>query len=200
MAKKKQPTPVMEETQELYDQNIELMDAGDYTMKQVLNYGVNISVARGCPMLWDGLIPVVRKFLWTMYHDRKLLPDRRIQKALEFLPATAKYHPHGDQSILTAFENVTKSWENSVMYIEIDGNEGSVAGDGAAAPRYLDARLSQYSFKCFFEEFDESIIEMQPNYLRSDIEPVVFPAKYPNFLLNLTTGIAWGSRKALLSV
>jgi DNA gyrase subunit A len=193
MARKKQPTPVMEETQELYDQNIELMDAGDYTKQQITTYGVNISVARGCPMLWDGLIPVVRKFLWYMYHDKKLLPDKRSQKALEFLPATAKYHPHGDQSITTAFENVTKSWENSVMYIEMDGNEGSVAGDDAAAPRYLDAKLSQYSFKCFFEEFDESIIEMQPNYLRSDIEPVVFPAKYPNFLLNLTTGIAWGN-------
>ena len=193
MAKKKKEKPVVEETQELYDQNIETMDAGDYTKDQVIVYGTNVSVARSCPMLWDGLIPVVRKFLWFMYHDKKLLPDRRSQKALEFLPATAKYHPHGDQSITTAFENVTKSWENSVMYIEMDGNEGSVAGDDAAAPRYLDAKLSQYSYKCFFEEFDESVIEMQQNYLRSDVEPVVFPARYPNFLLNLTTGIAWGN-------
>lgn len=84
----------------------------------------------------------------------------------------------------------------NVKYYEVilcSGNEGSVAGDDAAAPRYLDAKLSQYSYKCFFEEFDESVIEMQPNYLRSDVEPVVFPAKYPNFLLNLTTGIAWGN-------
>lgn len=193
MAKKKQSKPEIIETQEMYDQNIEIVDAGVYTKDQVVIYGTNVSVARGCPMLWDGLIPVVRKFLWYMYHDKKLLPDRRSQKALEFLPATAKYHPHGDQSITTAFENVTKSWENSVMYIEMDGNEGSVAGDDAAAPRYLDAKLSQYSYKCFFEEFDDTIIEMQPNYLRSDVEPVVFPARYPNFLLNLTTGIAWGN-------
>lgn len=190
--KKKEETKVLE-TQEMYDQNIETMDAGEYTKEQIVTYGTNVSVARSCPMLWDGLIPVVRKFLWYMYHDKKLLPDRRSQKALEFLPATAKYHPHGDQSITTAFENVTKSWENSVMYIEMDGNEGSVAGDDAAAPRYLDAKLSQYSYKCFFEEFDESVIEMQQNYLRSDVEPVVFPARYPNFLLNLTTGIAWGN-------
>lgn len=193
MAKKKQSKPEIIETQEMYDQNIEIVDAGAYTKDQVVIYGTNVSVARGCPMLWDGLIPVVRKFLWYMYHDKKLLPDKRSQKALEFLPATAKYHPHGDQSITTAFENVTKSWENSVMYIEMDGNEGSVAGDDAAAPRYLDAKLSQYSYKCFFEEFDDTIIEMQPNYLRSDVEPVVFPARYPNFLLNLTTGIAWGN-------
>lgn len=181
------------DTQDIYDQNIETMDAGDYTKSQVVVFGTNVSVARACPKLWDGLIPVVRRMLWFMYHDKKLLPDKRSQKALEFLPATAKYHPHGDLSITVAFENITKSWENSVPYIEMDGNEGSVAGDDAAAPRYLDAKLSQYAYKCFFEEFDESVIEMQPNYLRSDVEPVVLPAKYPNFLLNLTTGIAWGN-------
>lgn len=193
MAKKKKTKQEIIETQELYDQNIESIDAGSYTKEKIIVYGTNVSVARGCPMLWDGLIPVVRKFLWFMYHDKKLLPDRRHQKAIEFLPATAKYHPHGDQSISTAFENITKTWENNALYIDMSGNEGSVAGDDSAAPRYLDAKLSQYSYKCFFEEFDESIIEMQQNYLRSDVEPVVFPARYPNFLLNLTTGIAWGN-------
>lgn len=194
MAKKRKSTkPKIEETQEMYDQNIESIDAGDYTKDQIIVFGTNVSVARSCPKLWDGLIPVVRRVLWFMYHDMKLLPDKRDRKALEFLPATSKYHPHGDLSILTAFENVTKSWENSVPYIEMSGNEGSVAGDDAAAPRYLDAKLSQYSYKCFFEEFDESVIEMQQNYLGSDVEPVVLPAKYPNFLLNLTTGIAWGN-------
>lgn len=118
--KKRTKKPEIIETQEMYNQNIETMDAGDYTKEQIIIYGTNVSVARGCPSLWDGLIPVVRKFLWFMYHDKKLLPDKRSQKALEFLPATAKYHPHGDQSITTAFENVTKSWENSVMYIEMD--------------------------------------------------------------------------------
>ena len=192
MARKKVSQELIE-TQEMYDQNIEEMDAGEYTRQHVLNYGVNVSVARGCPMLQDGLIPVIRKILWYMYHDKKLLPDKRNIKAIEFLPATAKYHPHGDQSITKAFENTVKTWENNVIYIEMDGNEGSVAGDDAAAPRYLDAKLSQYAYKCFFEEFDSSVIEMQSNYLKSDIEPVVLPAKYPNFLFNLTTGIAWGN-------
>jgi len=181
------------ETQEMYDQNIELIDAGEYTKERIVRYGANVSVARGCPLLYDGLINVVRRTLWFMYHDKKLYPDRRYQKALEFLPSTTKYHPHGDQSIATAFENVTKTWENNALYIDMDGNEGSVAGDDAAAPRYLDARLSQYAWKCFFEEFDPSVIEMQQNYLRSDVEPVVLPARYPNFLLNLTIGIAWGN-------
>lgn len=181
------------ETQEMYDQNIEEIDAGDHTKESIIIYGTNVSVSRGCPMLYDGLIPVVRKMLWFMYHDKKLYPDKRYQKALEFLPATTKYHPHGDQSIATAFENITKTWENNALYIEMDGNEGSVAGDDAASPRYLDARLSQYAWKCFFEEFDSSVIEMQQNYLRSDVEPVVLPARYPNFLLNLTIGIAWGN-------
>lgn len=192
MAKKtKKDLPI--ETQEMYDQNIETFDAGEYTADRIIRYGTNVSVSRSCPMLYDGLIPVVRRALWAMYHDKKLYPTSRYQKASEFLSSTIKYHPHGDLSISTAFENITKTWENNALYIDMDGNEGSVAGDGAAAPRYLDARLSKYSWKCFFEEFDESVIEMQPNYLRSDVEPVVLPAKYPNFLFNLTIGIAWGN-------
>ena len=191
-SKKKSKTEIIE-TQEMYDQNIGNIEATDYAKERMVIYGTNVSVARGCPALYDGLIPVVRKMLWFMYHDKKLYPDKRYQKALEFLPATTKYHPHGDQTISTAFESITKTWENNVLYIDMDGNEGSVAGDDAAAPRYLDARLSQYAWKCFFEEFDPSVIEMQQNYLRSDVEPVVLPAKYPNFLLNLTTGIAWGN-------
>lgn len=189
----KKPKTEVIETQEMYDQNIVDIDAGELTRETVIRYGTNVSVARGCPMLYDGLIPVVRKMLWTMYYDKKLYPDKRYQKAVEFLPATTKYHPHGDQSINTAFENITKTWENNALYIEMDGNEGSVAGDDAASPRYLDARLSQYAWKCFFEEFDSSVIEMQQNYLRSDMEPVVLPARYPNFLMNLTIGIAWGN-------
>ena len=194
MAKKsKKNASAIIETQEMYDQNIVPVDATDFVRGKIVTYGVNVSVARGCPSLWDGLIPVVRKILWFMYNDKKLTPDGRQQKALEFLPATTKYHPHGDQSISTAFENITKTWENNALYIDMDGNEGSVAGDDAASPRYLDARLSKYAWKCFFEEFDPSVIEMQQNYLRSDVEPVVLPAKYPNFLLNMTIGIAWGN-------
>ena len=193
MAKKKDAKDTILETQEMYNQNIVDIDATDFTKDSVIRYGVNVSVARGCPMLWDGLIPGVRRILWYMYHDKHLLPDKRYQKALEFLPATAKYHPHGDMSVANAFENVVKTWENNVLYIEMDGNEGSVAGDDAASPRYLDARLSEYAYKCFFDEFDKSVIDMTENYLRSDVEPVVLPAKYPNFLLNLTTGIGWGN-------
>lgn len=193
MAKKKKTENAVEETQEMYNQNIEDIDAGEYTRDKVIIYGTNVSVARSCPMLYDGLVPVNRKILWFMYHDQKLLPDKRYKKATEFLPATTKYHPHGDQSITTAFENITKTWENNVLYIDMDGNEGSVAGDDAAATRYLDARLSMYAYKCFFEDFDASVIDMQENYLRSDMIPVVLPAKYPNFLLNLTIGIAWGN-------
>lgn len=181
------------ETQEMYDQNISDVDATEYVKDKIIIYGTNVSVARGCPSVLDGLIPVVRKILWFMFWDKKLSPDSRQQKALEFLPATTKYHPHGDQSIATAFENITKSWENNALYIDMDGNEGSVAGDDAASPRYLDAKLSRYAWKCFFEEFDASVIEMQQNYLKSDVEPVVLPARYPNFLFNMTIGIAWGN-------
>lgn len=183
----------IEETKELYEQNISTMDAEAYTKQSITLFGINVSVARGCPALWDGLAPVIRKMLWNMYHDYNLLPDKRRKKAIEFIYTTAKYHPHGDMSLAKSFENVTKEWENNVPYIDMSGNEGSVTGDDAASLRYLDARLSLYSYKCFFEDFDPTIIEVGDNYLRSDYEPVVLPSKYPNFLINTTTGIGWGN-------
>lgn len=193
MKKSKSTNNDIIETREMYEKNIGTIDAAEFTKQTVTLFGVNVSVARGCPSLYDGLVPVVRNILWYMYHDSKLTPDKRYKKALEFINPTTKYHPHGDQSIANAFENIVKTWENNVMYIEMDGNEGSVAGDDTAALRYLDAKMSQYAYKCFFEDFDPSIIEMTQNYLHSDIMPVVLPAKYPNFLINLTTGIAWGN-------
>lgn len=176
-----------------YEKNIEQVEVGMYTRDKVLLYGINISVARSCSSLDDGLIPVVRRMIWMMYHDKHLLPDGRYVKVTEFLWETVRYHPHGNLSIEKTFGNIIKPWESNALLIDVDNNSGSLTGDGAAAVRYLDAKLSLYCYKCFFEEFDESIIDMVPNYIYTCEEPVVLPSKYPNFLVSRTVGIAWGN-------
>lgn len=178
---------------ESYADNIEKIEVGVYTKNKVLLYGVNISVARACSSLDDGLNPARRRILWMMFNDKKLLPNGRYVKVPEFLFSTARYHPHGNQSIEKTFKNMIKPWESNALLIDVENNSGSLTGDQSAAIRYLDAKLSLYCYKCFFEEFDESIIDMVPNYIRTCLEPVVLPPRYPNFLIGLTTGIGWGN-------
>lgn len=178
---------------EAYESNIEQAEVGVYTRNKVLLYGVNVSVARACSSLDDGLNPARRRIIWNMFTDHKLLPTGRYVKVTEFLWETARYHPHGNLTIENTFGNIIKPWESNALLIDVDNNSGSLTGDGAAAPRYLDAKLSMYCYKCFFEDFDETIIDMVPNYIKTCFEPVVFPAKYPNFLVSLTTGIGWGN-------
>lgn len=192
MAKKRKDTK-KEYSEEVYNSNIEQVDIADYTMDKVFRYGVNVCVARACASLDDGLNRVRRRIIWNMYNDHKLLPNGRFVKVPEFLFQTARYHPHGNQSIEKTFGNMIKPWESNALLISVDNNSGSLTGDASAAVRYLDAKLSVYCYKCFFEEFDETIIDMVPNYINTCKEPVVLPSKYPNFLVSLTTGIAWGN-------
>lgn len=169
---------------------IEVVDAGEYSRANMIIYGMNIVVFRYFPRLEDGLNPCRLRLLWTMYHDHHLSPDGRFVKAPEFLGHVSKYHPHGD--IKDTFECMARPWENNAALVEVSGNTGSQAGESAAQPRYLDSKISEYAWKCFFEDFDEDVAEMRDNYIRSDKEPVFLPARYPNFLINNLTGIAWG--------
>lgn len=169
---------------------IEVVDAADYSRANMVIYGMNIVVLRYFPRLEDGLNPCRLRLLWTMYHDHNLRPDGRYVKTPEYIGHTSKYHPHGD--IKETFECMAREWENNAPLLDVRGNTGSQAGSGAAQMRYLDSKLSEYAWKCFFEDFDEDVAEMRDNYIRSDKEPVFLPAKYPNFLLNNLTGIAWG--------
>lgn len=191
--RKKRKNTQKEYSDEAYNSNIEQVDVADYTMDKVFRYGVNVCVARACASLDDGLNSVRRRIIWNMYNDHKLLPNGRFVKVPEFLFQTARYHPHGNQSIEKTFGNMIKPWESNALLIAVDNNSGSLTGDASAAVRYLDAKLSAYCYKCFFEEFDETIIDMVPNYINTCMEPVVLPAKYPNFLVSLITGIAWGN-------
>ena len=177
---------------ERFSQGIKDQDVRVYTKDRVTLYGVNVSVFRSIGSLMDGLPPIRRRILYMMFADEGLLPTKPYLKVPQWLLRVAKYHPHGTGSVEQTFNSMVKSWETNAPLIDVSGNEGSVTGDSAAAVRYLDARLSLYAYKCFFEEFDEDAVEMIPNYLRTCMEPVWLPAKYPNFLFSVSTGIAWG--------
>lgn len=169
---------------------IRIVDTEEYCRENMIIYGMNVSVLRQFVRIEDGLKPVSRRLLWTMYHDHNLRPDGRMVKVPEFLGHVAKYHPHGD--VGNTFECLARPWENNAPIVDVHGNKGAQSGEGAANPRYLDAKLSLYAWKCFFEDFDKDTSTMTENYIRSDVEPVYLPSKYPNFLLNTSSGIGWG--------
>lgn len=187
---KEQRQLIIEEFKEHVAGSIRIVEASDYCRENMIIYGMNISALRQFPRLEDGLNPVRRRLLWTMYHDHKLDPAGKYVKVPEFLGHVSKYHPHGD--IGSTFDCIARPWENNAPLVDVRGNKGSQSGEGAAAPRYLDAKISDYAWECFFSEFDEDTTVMTENYIRSDKEPVFLPSKYPNFLLNTSSGIGWG--------
>lgn len=181
---------LMDDFKEQIAHDVMDVQTADYVMNLMTIYGVNIVALRQFVRLEDGLKPFSRRLLWTMYHDHKLYPDGRFVKVPEFIGHVAKYHPHGD--IDTGFNGLVRPWENNAPLLTVRGNKGSESGETAAAVRYLDAKLSPYAFDCFFSEFDKDTAVMTSNYINSDEEPVFLPARYPNFLINTSSGIGWG--------
>ena len=190
MRKNKETTEIVDPS--IYDTNIEEMETNDYIKEMMLLYGINISVFRACAALLDGLIPVKRRMLYTFY-KKGAFHNRPMKKADDLLGPIVGLHPHGPMSINNSFKNSIKEWETNAKLFDLQGNSGSMTGDSAAATRYLGTRLSLYSMKCFFDDFDEDITEMVDDATRQGKEPLYIPAKYPNFLLSLVTGVAWGN-------
>lgn len=180
----------------IYDQNIQVCDMGEYIREVVLKYGINVSVFRACATILDGLPPGKRRMLYTMY-ELGATADKPRRKANELLGPVSKLHPHGDLSINKTFHNEIKEWETNAPLFDCQGNTGSLTGQRAAAVRYLDTRLSKYAMKCFFDEFDPDVVDMVESNTRTTLEPVYIPSRYPNFLLSLTTGIAWGNSMSI---
>lgn len=177
---------------ERFDQGVQEEDIVEYTKENVVKYGANVVLARSLPCVIDGLTPVRRKILYMMYHDEGLLPTKPFVKVSQWLKRVTMYYAHGEGSVESTFESMIKDWETNGSLIDVSGNRGSVMGTRASQNRYLEARLSLYAYKCFFEEFDEDAVDMTPNYLQTLMEPVWLPSKYPNFLVSVAIGIAWG--------
>lgn len=177
----------------IYDSNIENVDILSSTEESMKIYGANINILRNVPLLVDGLKPVERRALFTMYDSIKCNYNKPFNKVANIVGRTmSEYHPHGDTAIYDTVVRMAQPWSNIQPTVEGQGNFGSPSGEVAGAARYIEARLSKFAYKCFFEDFDIDAIDTTMNYLGSHEEPIYLPSRYPNILINNVFGIGYG--------
>jgi DNA gyrase subunit A len=163
----------------------------DEMKRSYLDYAMSVIVARALPDARDGLKPVHRRILYSMY-EQGHTPDKKYVKSARVVgDVIGKYHPHGDQSIYDAMVRMAQDFSMRVPLIDGQGNFGSVDGDPPAAYRYTEARLTRSALEVL-GDIDKDTVDFEPNYDNSDKEPSVLPAKFPNLLVNGAGGIAVG--------
>lgn len=159
--------------------------------KSYIDYAMSVIAARALPDVRDGLKPVQRRVLFSMI-ELNNGPDKPHRKCARIVGDTmGKYHPHGDSSIYGALVNMAQDWSTRYPLVDGHGNFGSVDGDGAAAMRYTEARLSKISME-MLADINKDTVDFMPNFDETEKEPVVLPSRFPNLLVNGTTGIAVG--------
>ena len=156
-----------------------------------IEYAMSVIAARALPDVRDGLKPVQRRILYAMI-ELNNGPDKPHRKCARIVGDTmGKYHPHGDSSIYGALVNLAQDWSTRYPLVDGHGNFGSVDGDGAAAMRYTEARLSKISME-MLADINKNIVNFLPNFDETEKEPEVLPSRIPNLLVNGTSGIAVG--------
>lgn len=156
-----------------------------------LDYSMSVITARAIPDLRDGLKPVHRRILYSMY-ESGYTPDKPHRKSAKTVgEVMGNYHPHGDSSIYEAMVRMAQDFSYRYMLIDGHGNFGNIEGDGAAAMRYTESRLSKISLE-LLKNINKNTVDFTPNFDESEKEPVVLPSRFPNILVNGTTGIAVG--------
>jgi len=168
----------------------------DYTLEEIMGdrfgqYAKDIIQNRAIPDVRDGLKPVQRRILYAMFRDKNTYDKAHKKSATAVGNVMGHYHPHGDSSIYEAMVHMSQWWKQNECYIDMHGNNGSMDGDGAAAMRYTEARLSKISGE-LLKDIDKNTIEWAPNFDDTLYEPIVLPAKYPNLLVNGAKGISAG--------
>lgn len=173
------------------DNNIIRMPLEEVMPDNYLPYAVEVAKDRALPDVRDGLKPVHRRILYGAYM-LKAFPDKPYYKSARIVgDILGKYHPHGDSSVYNAMVILAQNFSTRAPLIDGHGNWGSIDGDGAAAMRYTEARLSSISME-MLRDIEKNVVDMVPNYSDSEMEPKVLPARYPNLLVNGTFGIAVG--------
>ena len=168
----------------------------DYALEEIMEqrfsrYSKAIIQDRALPDVRDGLKPVQRRILYAMYRDRNTYDKAYKKSATAVGNIMGRYHPHGDSSIYEAMVRMSQWWKQNTPYIDMHGNNGSMDGDGAAAMRYTESRLSKISDE-LLKDIDKDTVDMTWNFDDTLKEPVVLPAKFPNLLVNGANGISAG--------
>ena len=173
------------------DNNIIQTEYSELMQKSYIDYAMSVIISRALPDVRDGLKPVQRRILYSMI-ELNNGPDKPHRKCARIVGDTmGKYHPHGDSSIYGALVNLAQEWSTRYPLVDGHGNFGSVDGDGAAAMRYTEARLSKISME-MTADINKDTVDFVPNFDETEKEPVVLPSRFPNLLVNGTSGIAVG--------
>lgn len=168
----------------------------DYSLEEIMGdrfgkYSKYIIQDRAIPDVRDGLKPVQRRILYSMYREKNTFDKPYRKSARAVGDVMGKYHPHGDSSIYDAIVRMSQDWKMKEPFIDMQGNNGSIDGDPPAASRYTEARLSKIANE-MLKDIDKNTVIMAPNYDDTILEPTVLPSKFPNLLVNGTTGISAG--------
>ena len=170
---------------------LETIEIEDVLKKAYLDYSMSVIVARALPDVRDGLKPSQRRILYSM-HELNLMPGKGFRKCAKIAGDTSgNYHPHGEQVIYPTLVRMAQPWSLRYLLIDGQGNFGSQDGDPPAAMRYTEARLHKASVD-LMEDLDKNTVDFKSNYDDTRTEPVVFPSKFPNLLVNGSSGIAVG--------
>ena len=180
-------------------EHIDQVAITDETQRRYLNYALSVITSRALPDVRDGLKPVQRRILYSMYHDLHLYADERPLKSAKVCgDVMGNYHPHGDQAIYDALVRMTQPWVLRYPLIWGEGNFGSVDGYGAADMRYTECRLLPIAEE-LMSELRQQTVDVRPSYDGTKQEPIVVPARFPHLLVNGTAGIAVGMATSIPS-
>ena len=180
----------MDDRSNIFDK-VQDVDLKEKMEKFYIDYAMSVIAQRALPDVRDGLKPVQRRILYAMI-ELNNGPDKPHRKCARIVGDTmGKYHPHGDSSIYGALVNLAQEWSTRYPLVDGHGNFGSVDGDGAAAMRYTEARLSKISME-MTADINKDTVDFRPNFDETEKEPTVLPSRFPNLLVNGTTGIAVG--------
>ncbi|NLA72677.1 MAG: DNA gyrase subunit A, partial [Clostridiales bacterium] len=176
------------------DNNIEKIiniEINDEMKKSYLEYSMSVIISRALPDVRDGLKPVHRRTLYTMY-ENNLTPDKAYRKCADTVGSVlGRYHPHGDASVYDAMVRLAQNFRIRYMLIDGQGNFGSVDGDPPAAYRYTESRMSKIAVE-MLTDIEKDTVDFTPNYDDRLKEPTVLPSRFPNLLINGSSGIAVG--------
>ena len=173
-----------------YDKMV-AVDIGEEMKKSYIDYAMSVIVSRALPDVRDGLKPVHRRILYSM-SELNLDPSKSYKKSARIVgEVMGKYHPHGDSSIYQAMVRLAQNFSMRYMLVDGHGNFGSIDGDGAAASRYTEARMSRIAVE-MLADIEKNTVDFKPNYDENEKEPVVLPSRIPNLLVNGSSGIAVG--------
>ena len=179
------------DSSEVFEPKILDVDIEKEMKQSFLAYSMSVIVARALPDVRDGLKPVHRRILYTMFEDG-LSPDKAYRKCAKTVgDVLGRYHPHGDSSVYDALVRLAQDFSMRYMLVDGHGNFGSVDGDPPAAYRYTESRMSKIAVK-MLTDIEKETVDFVPNYDDSSTEPVVLPSRFPNLLVNGSTGIAVG--------